>query len=56
MSTFTVSFSAYDRVSKNNLYFKADGKRFNSQRTIKICCDVKYDVSVAVRPSVSRLQ
>lgn len=56
MSTFTVSFSAFDRVNKNNLHFKADGKRFSSERTIKICCDVKYDVSVTVRPSVSRLQ
>ena len=56
MSKFTVTFEAYDRVNKRNLFFKADGKRFGSERTVKICCDVKYDVTVTVRPSVAPLQ
>ena len=55
-SNFTVTFSAYDRANHRPLFFKADGRRFSSERTVKIGCDVKYDVTVTVKPSVFPLQ
>lgn len=55
-SNFTVTFEAYDRLNKRNLYFKADGKRFDNDRTLKVCCDVKYDLTVTVKPSVAPLE
>lgn len=56
-STLTVTFEAYDRLNKRNLYFKADGKRFDDDRTLKVCCDVKYDLTVTVKPpSVAPLE
>ena len=56
MSAFTVTFSAFDRGNSRNLHFKMDGKRFKDDRTIKICRDVKYDVTVTVRPSIAPLE
>jgi len=55
-SKFTVTFSAYDRANHRPLFFKADGRRFSSERTVKIGCDVKYDVTVTVKPSLLPLQ
>lgn len=56
MTSFTVTLRAFDRVNQRGLYFKVDGQRFSDQRTVKICCDVKYDVTVTVKPSVGALQ
>ena len=56
MATFTVSFSAYDRANKRNLYVKADGKRFSDNQTIKVCSDVKYDLTVIVKPTNPELK
>ncbi len=56
MPSFTIYFTAYDRSNKRNLYFKVDGGRFAEERTLKICCDVKYDVTVTVKPPVAQLQ
>ena len=50
-SSYKITFSAFDRANQRNLYFKADGKRFRSDRTLKVCCDVKYDFTVTVSPS-----
>ena len=56
MSAFTVTFSAHDRANNRNLFFKADGKRFGSDRTLKVCCDVKYEVTVTVKPPMAPLK
>lgn len=56
MPSFTVSFTAYDRANRRNLHFKVDGGRFAEARTLKLCCDVKYDVTVTVKPPVAQLQ
>ncbi len=56
MPSFTVSFAAYDRANRRNLHFKVDGGRFAAERTLKICCDVKYDVTVTVKPAVAKLE
>ena len=56
MTTFTVSFTAHDRANNRYLYLKADGKRFESSQTVKIGADVKYEVSVTVKPSVQPLE
>ena len=56
MATFTVSLSAYDRANKRNLYVKADGKRFSDNQTIKVCSDVKYDLTVIVKPTNPELK
>ena len=47
-----VNFSAFDRSNDRHLYMKADGQRFGSPKTLKVCCDVKYDVVVTVKPPV----
>lgn len=54
-STFSISFTAYDKVNRRNLYMKADGKRFSSHQTIKICSDVKYETTVIVKPANEEL-
>lgn len=56
MPSFTVSFTAYDRANRRNLHFKVDGGRFAEARTLKLCCDVKYDVTVTVKPPVAQLR
>lgn len=55
-SELTVTFRAYDRANQRPLYFKMDGRRFGSERTIKISCDVKYDITVTVKPSALQLR
>ena len=56
MTTLTVSFTAHDRANNRYLYLKADGKRFESSQTVKIGADVKYDVTVTVKPPVQTLE
>lgn len=56
MASVTVTFRAYDRANQRPLYFKMDGRRFGSERTIKISCDVKYDLTVTVKPSELQLR
>ena len=56
MPHVTVGFSALDRQNQRRLYFKQDGKRFSVERTVKICTDVKYDITVTVKPSVAPLR
>lgn len=51
-----IAFSAHDRVNSRGLYIKADGKRFGSSQTLKICCDVKYDVNITIRPPTQKLE
>ncbi|XP_003383766.1 PREDICTED: CB1 cannabinoid receptor-interacting protein 1-like [Amphimedon queenslandica] len=47
---FFVSLSIYDPKNGRHVFFKTDGKRFEEDRTIKISCDAKYDLTVTVRP------
>lgn len=56
MPPVTISFSIVDPRSKLGVYFKQDGKRFGSERTIKVCTDVKYEIRVTVKPSVAPLR
>ena len=56
MPAFTVSFSFLDPQSRKGIYFKQDGQRFGSDRTLKFCTDVKYEIRVTVKPSVARLR
>ena len=56
MPTVTVGVSIVEPRSKKGVYFKQDGKRFGSDRTIKVCTDVKYDIRVTVKPSVAPLR
>jgi hypothetical protein len=51
-----ITFMAHDRVNSRGLYMKADGKRFGSSQTLKVCCDVKYEVSVIIKPSLQKLE
>ena len=51
-----ITLTAHDRVNHRGLYMKADGKRFESSQTLKVCCDVKYDMTVSVRPPLQRLE
>lgn len=51
----SIVFKAYDRKNGRHLCIKADGKRFEESQTIKISSDIKYDVSVLVKPSVQKL-
>ena len=50
MSSFTITLSAYDSRNHRHLFFKADGQRFGDARTIKLSCDVKYDLTVTIKP------
>ena len=47
---FFVSLTIYDPKNGRHVFFKTDGKRFEEDRTVKISCDVKYDLTVTVRP------
>ena len=49
-TNFTVILSAFDSKSGQHVYFKPDGKRFGSDKTVKLCCDTKYDITVSVKP------
>lgn len=51
-----ISLTAHDRVNDRSLYMKADGRRFGNSQTIKVCCDVKYDVAVTVKPPIQKLE
>lgn len=51
-----ITFSAYDRVNSRSLYIKADGKRFGSSQTLKICSEVKYDVTITIKPHIQNLE
>ena len=51
-----ITVTAHDRVNNRNLYVKADGKRFDNSQTLKVCCDVKYDVTVTIKPPLQRLE
>jgi len=51
----SIVFSAYDRNNGRHLYIKADGRRFDDTQTIKISTDIKYDISVSVKPPVQKL-
>lgn len=51
-----ITFTAHDRVNGRCLYMKADGKRFGSSQTVKVCCDVKYDVTVTIKPPLQKLE
>ena len=51
-----ISFTAHDRINSRGLYIKADGKRFGSSQTLKACCDIKYDVTVSVKPPLQKLE
>lgn len=50
-----ITFMAHDRVNVRGLYVKADGKRFGSSQTLKVCCDVKYEVTVTIKPPLRKL-
>jgi len=56
MPHLTVGFSALDRQHQRRPYVKQHGKRFSVERTVKICTDVKYDITVTVKPSVAPLR
>ena len=56
MPAFSVSFSFLDPQSRKGVYFKQDGQRFGSDRTVKFCTDVKYEIRVTVRPPVAPLR
>ena len=56
MPAFTVSFSFLDPQSRRGVFFKQDGQRFATDRTIKFCTDVKYEIRVTVKPSVAPLR
>jgi hypothetical protein len=49
-TNFTASVSIYDTKNGRHLHFKSDGKRFGAERTIKVSCDIKYDVTISVKP------
>ncbi len=51
----SITFKAFDRKNGRNLYIKADGRRFEDSQTVKISTEIKYDVSVVVKPSVQKL-
>lgn len=53
---FTITVTAHDRSNQRNLYMKADGRRFDDSQTIKVCCDVKYDVTVTIKPPLQKLE
>jgi len=53
---FSISLCAYDRGNSRNLYVKADGKRFDDNQTIKISTDVKYDLTVQIKPNNPELK
>lgn len=46
---------AHDRRNGRGLYVKADGQRFGDSQTLKVCCDVKYDVVLTVKPPLQKL-
>lgn len=52
----TITLMAHDRVNVRGLYMKADGKRFGSSQTLKVCCDVKYDLTVTIKPPLQKLE
>ena len=54
-TTFTVTFAPYDKKNGRQLYFKTDGKRFNEERTVKLSCDVKYDLNITIKPIIPQL-
>ena len=54
--TFSISLTAFDRANHRNLYVKADGKRFSDSQTLKVCTDVKYDLTVTVKPKNPELK
>ena len=49
-TNFSVSLTVFDTKSSRYIFFKNDGRRFGEERTIKLSCDVKYDVTVSVKP------
>ena len=49
-TNFSVSLTIYDPKNGRHVFFKTDGKRFEEDRTIKISCDVRYDLTVTVKP------
>lgn len=50
-----ITFMAHDRGNVRGLYVKADGKRFETSQTLKVCCDVKYDVTIVIKPPLQKL-
>ena len=50
-TNFTVSLTAYDTKYSRYIFFKVDGKRFGEERTVKLSCNVKYDITVSVKPN-----
>ena len=51
-----ITLLAHDRVNGRGLYFKTDGQRFGSSQTLKVCCDVKYDVTITIKPPLQKLE
>ena len=56
MSAVTINFSIINPKSRQGVFIKQDGKRFSSDRTVKMCTDVKYEIRVTVKPSVAPLR
>lgn len=56
MPRFTVTLSVVDPRDKQGLFFKQDGQRFSTERTVKVCTDAKYDIQVTVKPPVAPLR
>ena len=50
-TNFSVSIAIYDTKNARHLYFKSDGRRFGDERTIKLSCDIKYDITVSIKPA-----
>ena len=56
MPAFSVNFSFLEPQSRKGVYFKQDGQRFGTDRTMKFCTAVKYEIRVTVKPPVAPLR
>lgn len=52
---FRVNLQVRSSGDDTPLYIKSDGERFKDNRTVKVCTDHSYNVSLSLKPSFSRV-